>query len=159
VGRRKRGLVTRLLIKAGAAAAHHGGKHARRAGGALVGRLGPQVQRRASEEYGGKRKAGTPIPECPVRIPADTRAADRWELSAMVGGYHIPFVTVADPDITELDSAELITLALLAACHVTHDQRPLDENWQVTQMVASNDAAIAWFGQQGYYPAHAVQER
>jgi hypothetical protein len=158
MGRRKRGLLARLLRKTAAAAARHGKKHARRGVRSFGEAFGPKVQRRASEEYGGKRKAGAPIPEvaCPLEV-ADALPANRWEFEAMVGGMHVPFVMVADDAITELDSADMQTMALIAACHRTHDQRPIDQCWQVTQIRPMNDPALDRFGS-GHYAQIAITE-
>lgn len=155
--RRKRGLLARLVLAFVATAGKHGKKQATRAGGGLKTALGPKVLRKASEEYGGKRKANAPIPVvvCPVQPEA---AADRWEISAMVGGYHVPFVMVADYDISELDDERVVTMAVLAACHITHDQRPIEHCWEVTQLVATGDAALTWFGSAGHFPTHVIKQ-
>jgi hypothetical protein len=156
--RRKRGFAGRLLVGVLAAAARHGRKHAKRAATAAGRATGPKVIRRASEEYDGKRQAGTPIPACPVN-PSEAQSAPVWEFEAQVGNHPVVFTLVADTSITALDETEMITYALLAACHQTHSQRPLDESWPVTWIAAISDAAREHFGDAGYHLVPGMDRR
>jgi hypothetical protein len=158
--KRRRGFWTRLLIGVLAAGARHGKKHAKRAGQAAARATGPKVIRRASDEYGGKRKAGAPIPECPVNPAFEDHATTPiWEFGAMVGNYFVPFKLLADESIKALDEEEMITYALVAACRQVHSQRPIDESWPVTWVAATNDAARDHFGDTGQHLVPGLDRR
>ncbi len=159
--RRKRGFIARLLIAITVAAGRHGKRHVKRAAAAAGRATGPKVIRRASDEYGGKRQAGTPIAGggCPLNTVEFTDATLDWTFQARVGGRTVDFSLKQDTSITELDGTDMVTYALLACCHQLHTQRPIDEAWSVTQIVATNDAAREHFGTEGYHLVPGLDRR